>query len=163
MRLALLFSWWCKVPQARSAFPNQNLKKLRVSIQRKRERGQEERRKARTLIDKLASANQRASIIADREAEKVDLKDQSCEHQGGLSKTLPTKAGSGQNRIQCCTELSPCHTVSKYDESVVTENGELLQGDECETETILSEPRRLRLRVFLVAFFSPLPRIARRG
>ena len=51
---------------------------------------------------------QRAPIIANFEAEKVGRKDQSCVGQGRLSNALPTKAGTGQNRSQCCTELSPC-------------------------------------------------------
>ena len=37
---------------------------------------------------------QRAPIIAKCEAEKVGLKDQSCERQGRLSKALPTDDGS---------------------------------------------------------------------
>ena len=51
---------------------------------------------------------QSAPIIANFEAEKVGPNDQSYVRQGRLSSALPTKAGTGQNRNQCCTELSPC-------------------------------------------------------
>ena len=51
-------------------------------------------------------STQSVPTIVNFEAEKVSPNDQSYVRQDRLSSALPTKTGTGQNRNQCCTELS---------------------------------------------------------